>query len=58
MLLAAAIAHLKDALRRRATYKRLVAEISDLTDQEIHELGGNRAEMIRHTYRTVYGPAR
>jgi hypothetical protein len=58
MLLATAIAHLKDALRRRATYKRLVAEISELTDQEIHELGGDRTEMIRHTYRSVYRSAR
>jgi hypothetical protein len=58
MLLATVIAHLKDSLQRRATYRRLVAEISGLTDQEIRELGGDRAEMIRHTYQTVYGRTR
>jgi uncharacterized protein YjiS (DUF1127 family) len=58
MLFAAAIARLREALRRRSAHRRLVAEIAELSDQEIHDLGGDRAEMLRHTRQIVYGAAR
>ncbi len=55
MIFGTFIASVARRLEKRKLYRRLVAEIEALTDQEIAELGGDRRDMLRVTYDRVYG---
>ena len=55
MLLAGFISAIRARWERHRLYRRLVLEIMDLTDQDIADMGGERGDMLRHTYLRVYG---
>ena len=57
MIFATLIARLQDRLEKRRRYQRLIAEIMDLSDREIADLQGDRAEMIRYARWRVYSSA-
>jgi hypothetical protein len=57
VIFATLIARLQDRLEKRRRYQRLIAEIMDLSDREIADLQGDRAEMIRYARWRVYSSA-
>ncbi len=46
-----------DRLERRRRYVRLVEEIQGMSNRDLADIRGNRAEMLRHAYLEVYGGA-
>ena len=55
MLFATCVAALRDHLDKRRRYHRLVAEIMDLSDEEIADMKSQRDEMLRYAHWRVYG---
>lgn len=45
----------KNSLAKRQRYNRLVAEIQGMTQRDLADINGNRADMLHHAYREVYG---
>lgn len=56
--IAAAVADLKDGLRRRRIYKQTVRELNGLTSRELADLGIHRAMITRIALEAAYGPTR
>lgn len=55
MIFSNLVSYAKDRAQKRARYGRLVAEIKGLTSRDLADIGGDRAEMLLHAYRDVYG---
>lgn len=45
----------RDRVEKRKRYNRLTTEILGMSDRDLADIRGNRAEMLRHVYRDVYG---
>ena len=42
-------------MAKHRRYRKLVDEISSLTDRDLADFNGNRSEMLHNAYRDVYG---
>jgi hypothetical protein len=49
------ISRTKDRLAKRRRYNDLVSEILSLTDRDLADMNGNRAEMLHHVRKQIYG---
>ena len=45
----------RDRIERRRRYIRMVEEIQNLSNRDLADIRGNRADMLRHAYLEVYG---
>jgi len=45
----------RDRIQKRRRYNQLVAEIESLSDRDLADLNSNRAEMLYHVRREIYG---
>lgn len=52
---AALVANTRDALRRRAIYKRTIAELSALSQRELDDLAISRTMIHRLAHEAAYG---
>ena len=46
---------IRNKLAKRARYKRMVEEIRSLTERDLADFNGNRDEMMRAAFESVYG---
>lgn len=46
---------IRHSIARRVRYQRMVSEIRSLTDRDLADFNGNRDEMLRAAYESVYG---
>ncbi|MGE0501065.1 MAG: hypothetical protein AB7I79_05310 [Rhizobiaceae bacterium] len=45
----------RDRFARRRRYNRMIAEIESMTQRDLADINGNRADMMRHAWVEVYG---
>jgi hypothetical protein len=55
MILNSMITRTKDRMARRKRYNALVSEILSLSDRDLADMNGNRAEMLYHVRHQIYG---
>ena len=55
MIFASIIANIPAFLAKRREYRRRVAEIENLSQRDITELGADRGDMLRDVRREIYG---
>ena len=49
------IARTRDRIAKRKRYNALVSEILSLSDRDLADMNGNRAEMLYHVRQQIYG---
>jgi hypothetical protein len=49
------IAYARDRIAKRREYNRLANEIVSLSARDLADLRADRAEMLRHVYKQIYG---
>jgi hypothetical protein len=42
-------------VEKRRRYNQMVGEIMSMTSRDLADINGNRADMLHHAYREVYG---
>lgn len=55
MIFSNIVARTQDRLAKRARYRRLVAEIENLSSRDLVDLRADRGEMLYQAYRSIYG---
>lgn len=55
MIFSRLVATAQDRLEKRRRYSRLAAEIQALTPRDLADLRADRGQMLRDTYRQIYG---
>ena len=45
----------RDRIVKRRRYNQLVDEIMGMSNRDLADINGNRADMLHHAYREVYG---
>ena len=54
MIFAGLIAHIRARLAKRAKYRRLVAEIRSLSENDLADLRADRGDLLREVHREIY----
>nr|WP_145994427.1 DUF1127 domain-containing protein [Mesorhizobium loti] len=49
------VSRARDSMAKRKRYNQLVNEIQSLTDRDLADFNGNRAEMLYNVRRQIYG---
>jgi hypothetical protein len=55
MILNDMISRTRDRIAKRKRYNALVSEILSLSDRDLADMNGNRAEMLYHVRHQIYG---
>ncbi|MDQ6437056.1 hypothetical protein RB623_23640 [Mesorhizobium sp. LHD-90] len=45
----------RDRIAKRRRYNQMVDEIMGMTHRDLADINGNRADMLHHAYKEVYG---
>ena len=46
---------IRNTIEKRVRYQRMITEIRGLTERDLADFNGNRDEMLRAAYDSVYG---
>ncbi len=55
MVFTSLINHTRDRIARRRRYNRMVEEIQNMSQRDLADINGNRAEMLHNVWSEVYG---